>query len=42
MVRIFTLALLALTRVLPVRSILAVEPDEILTDPVLEARARDS
>ncbi len=41
MVRIFTLALLALTLVLPVTSILAVEPDEILKDPVLEARARD-
>lgn len=41
MVRIFTLVLLALTLVLPVTSVSAVEPDEILKDPVLEARARE-
>ena len=41
MVRLVTLAFLALTLVLPVMSVLAVEPDEILKDPVLESRARD-
>jgi cytochrome c-type biogenesis protein CcmH len=41
MVRLVTLAFLAFTLALPVTSILAVEPDEILKDPVLEARARD-
>jgi cytochrome c-type biogenesis protein CcmH len=41
MVRIFTLALLALTLMLPATSVPAVEPDEILKDPALEARARD-
>jgi cytochrome c-type biogenesis protein CcmH len=41
MVRIITLALLAFILVLPVTSVTAVEPDEILKDPALEARARD-
>ncbi len=41
MVRLVTLAFLAFTLALPVTSILAVEPDEILKDPVLESRARD-
>ncbi len=40
MVRLVTLAFLALTLVLPVMSVQAVEPDEILKDPVLESRAR--
>ena len=41
MVRLITLALLALTLMLPATSVPAVEPDEILKDPALEARARD-
>jgi cytochrome c-type biogenesis protein CcmH len=41
MVRLVTLAFLAFTLALPVMSVLAVEPDEILKDPVLESRARD-
>ncbi len=41
MVRFVTLAFLALILVLPVMSVQAVEPDEILKDPVLESRARD-
>ncbi len=40
MVRLVTLAFLALTLALPVMSVQAVEPDEILKDPVLESRAR--
>ena len=40
MVRLVTLAFLALTLALPVISVQAVEPDEILKDPVLESRAR--
>ncbi len=41
MARQLILALFALILALPVTSIHAVEPDEILKDPVLEARARD-
>lgn len=41
MFRIFLLALLLLCTVLPVSSPWAVEPDEILKDSALEARARD-
>lgn len=41
MARFFHLILLAFILVLPVPSAHAVEPDEILKDPVLEARARD-
>ena len=40
-IRIITLALLALILANPVTSVHAVEPDEILKDPALEARARD-
>ncbi len=41
MARIITLVLLVFIMVLPVTSVTAVEPDEILKDPALESRARD-
>ncbi|WP_336294069.1 cytochrome c-type biogenesis protein [Bartonella sp. CB169] len=41
MKNVLHLALFFLIVIFPLRSLLAVEPDEILKDPVLESRARD-